>query len=52
MAQQARDLAELLPDPHAKAKLETHALGLETEAALLERIPHCAHLSRASISSR
>ena len=36
MAQQARDLAELLPDPLAKAKLQKHACDLEAEAALLD----------------
>ena len=36
MAQQAREFAELLPDPRAMATLEDHARKLDLEAALIE----------------
>jgi hypothetical protein len=36
MAQQAREFAELLPDPRAKARLEDHARKLDLEAVLIE----------------
>lgn len=36
MAQQAREFAELLPDPRAKATLEDHARKLDREAVLIE----------------
>jgi hypothetical protein len=36
MAKQAREFAELLPDPQAKERLEEHASKLDREAATTE----------------